>query len=202
MTRARIYAPSSLAAFAFVGRAAAQSGASSATTQQAADKTVSITALADPVSAEPVSWMPQATGWKVLAALVLLAVLWLLWRAARKWWRDRYRRDALAELRQLEANWQRDPANAVPVLVALPALIKRCALSAWPREKVAGCSGAAWASFLESHAGHALHGAQALNPLVRELQYQDEAHLARVSADDVRMLIDASREWIVGHVSA
>jgi len=163
---------------------------------------VSIARLADPVLPEPVAWLPQTLGWQILAGLLVLGVLWLVWRAARRWWRNRYRRDALAEWRQLEARWQREPDNAAAVLTALPVLVKRCALSAWPREQVASLSGAAWAQFLEVHAGHATHGAQALAPLVREMQYQDQQQLARVPAHDVRVLLDASRQWIEGHVSA
>jgi hypothetical protein len=165
-------------------------------------ESVSIAKMIDPVLPQPVSWLPQALGWQILAGLIALGLLWLLARALRRWWRNRYRRDALAELRQLEAAWQRDPDNPVPVLTALPVLIKRCALAAWPRTQVARLNGPAWADFLEQHAGHGLHGAQALNPLVREIQYHDRAQLARTPADDVRMLLDASREWIEGHVSA
>ena len=171
-------------------------------TQTVSPDLISIARLADPVLPQPISWMPQALGWQILAGLVALALLWLLFRALRRWWRNRYRREALAELRQLEAQWQRDSDNPVPVLVALPVLIKRCALSAWPRTQVAGLNGVAWASFLEAHAGHGLHGAQALSPLVREMQYHDEAQLARIPPDDVRVLLDASREWITSHVSA
>ena len=87
------------------------------------------------------------------------------------------------------------------MLAALPALVKRCALAAWPREQVASQSGAEWAQFLLAHAGHALHGAQALAPLVRDIQYHDQRALKRVSPNDVRVLIEASRQWIQGHVS-
>ncbi|MBS0450383.1 MAG: DUF4381 domain-containing protein [Proteobacteria bacterium] len=167
----------------------------------ASDAIPSLSQLADVVLPPPVSWRPQTVGWEVLGVLLAVLALWLAWRGARRWWRNRYRREALAELRRLESSWQADPATGPQLLEALPALVKRCALAAWPRELVASQSGAEWAQFLLANAGHATHGAQALAPLVREIQYHDPQALARVSPNDVRVLIDASRQWIQGHVS-
>jgi len=161
----------------------------------------SLSQLADVVLPPPVSWRPQTVGWEVLGGVLAVLAVWLLWRGVRWWFRNRYRRDALAELRRLELRWQADPDSGPAVLSALPVLIKRCALAAWPREQVAGRSGADWAKFLQDHAGHATHGAQALAPLVRDIQYHDTQSLARVSAHDVHVLIEASRQWIHGHVS-
>ena len=168
---------------------------------EASAPTPSLSQLADVVQPPPVSWMPQTLGWEVLGALLAVLALWLAWRGARRWWRNRYRREALAELRRLELRWQADSSTGPQVLAALPALVKRCALAAWPREQVASRSGADWAQFLQTNAGHALHGAQALAPLVRDIQYHDTAALKRVSPHDVRVLIEASRQWIQGHVS-
>ena len=188
---------------AWPGLVLAQAGAAApAGAPGGSGQNVSIARLADPVLPAPVSWMPQTLGWQIVAGLLLLALAWLLWRFARRWVRNRYRREALAEWRQLEAAWQRQPDKTSSVLVALPVLIKRCALSAWPRAQVAALNGQGWVDFLEAHAGHATHGARALAPLVRQLQYQRVDELAQVPADDVRVLLDASRQWIEGHVSA
>lgn len=162
----------------------------------------SLTELADLVQPPPVSWRPQTVGWEMLGVLLAALALWLAWRGIRRWLRNRYRREALAELKQLERRWQAAPDTGPVVLAALPALIKRCALAAWPREQVASRSGEAWAQFLLSHAGHAIHGAQALAPLVREIEYRDPRRLQSVSATDVQVLIEATRQWIQGHVSA
>lgn len=165
------------------------------------DARPSLTQLADVVQPPPVSWRPQTVGWEVLGVVLVVIALYLAWRGIRWWFRNRYRRDALAELRALELRWQAEPDTGPAVLAALPALIKRCALAAWPRDQVAGSSGEQWAQFLVRNAGHARHGAQALAPLVREIQYHDTQALARVSPHDVQVLIEASRQWIQGHVS-
>lgn len=163
--------------------------------------TPSLSQLADVVQPAPVSWAPQTVGWEVLGAVLAVLVLWLAWRGVRRWWRNRYRRDALAELRRLELRWQADASIGPQVLAALPVLLKRCALAAWPRDQVASRSGAEWAQFILANAGHARHGAEALAPLVRDIQYHDAAALKRVSQHDVTVLIEASRQWIQGHVS-
>lgn len=161
----------------------------------------SLAQLADVAQPPPPPWTPQTVGWEVLAVLLAGVALWLASRALRRYWRNRYRRDALAELKRLELQWKKDE-RGTPVLVALPVLLKRCALAAWPRAQVAGLNGEAWARFIVAHAGHATHGAQALAPLVRELEYRDREALARVSAHDVEVLLEASRQWVQGHVSA
>ena len=162
----------------------------------------SIAQLADVALPPPVPWTPQTVGWEVLGVLAALLALYAIWRLLRRYRRNRYRREALAELKRIEAQWTGEPQTNAAALVALPELVKRCALAAWPREAVAGLSGARWADFVVAHAGHATHGAQALAPLLRELQYRDAQALLRVSPHDVEVLLVASRQWIEGHVPA
>jgi hypothetical protein len=155
------------------------------------------------VQPSPVSWMPQTVGWEVLGAVLLVAALALAWRGWRRWQRNRYRRDALAELKRLQAQWPSDDAQQrARVLAQLAALIKRCSLSAWPREQVASLSGPRWADFVLAHGGHGGHGAQALAPLLRDMQYHDAAALARISRSDGQVLLTAAGQWIEGHVPA
>ena len=84
----------------------------------------------------PVSYAPETAGWWILLAALLLAALLLAWRWRRSWTANRYRREALAELAALEAG----PGGAA----LLPELVKRTALAAAPREKVAALSGEKW----------------------------------------------------------
>jgi hypothetical protein len=98
--------------------------------------------LVEPPEPAPVAMTPQTWGWAVLAALLALAVAWLGWRAWRHWRANAYRRAALAEL----AAAGDDPATIAEIL-------RRTALAAWPRERVASLTGHDWLAFLDATGG-------------------------------------------------
>jgi hypothetical protein len=83
----------------------------------------------------PPAWTPQTIGWYVLFGIVALLLLWFAIHTARRWLANRYRREAAREL-----------VLATPDQFS--ALLKRTALAAWPREKVASLNGDAWLRFL------------------------------------------------------
>lgn len=99
--------------------------------------------LLDPAP-EPaeVSMMPQTVGWVWLgvALLVLIAYLIRRWRAYRR--ANAYRGAALAAV----AKAGDDPAKIAEIL-------RRCALSAYPRQQVAGMVGTDWLRFLDQTGG-------------------------------------------------
>jgi hypothetical protein len=72
----------------------------------------------------PVSYTPQTWGWWVLLAVLVGAVLLVGARRYWQWRRDRYRREALVRLAELQSS--DDQLNA---LRELPELLKRVALS-------------------------------------------------------------------------
>lgn len=100
----------------------------------------------------PVSNWPPAPGWFILAALLLIAVVALTWWLFRRWWDNRYRREAMRELESLRAGFGAgsDPAG---FLTDYSALLKRAALSHYPRGAVAHLTGEAWVEFLDKSAG-------------------------------------------------
>ncbi|MEJ2404555.1 MAG: DUF4381 domain-containing protein [Candidatus Thiodiazotropha sp.] len=100
---------------------------------------------------DPVSWWPPAPGWWLLAVLVLatlVVISLLLWR--------RYRnraalREALIELERLDHQQAAtDPAGFAR---KLSRLLRRYALTRFPRNKVAGLTGNDWLGFLDAHGG-------------------------------------------------
>lgn len=98
--------------------------------------------------APPGAW-PPAPGWwlAVLLALALVALIAHLVRRITA--KLRRRRRALAELTRV------DPQAPTPVLTAeVSAILKRVALTRWPRTEVAALTGAEWIAFLDRHAGH------------------------------------------------
>ena len=82
-------------------------------------------------------WTPQTVGWYVVFAIIGLLLMWCVVHLIHRWNANRYRREALRELTLAPAD-------------GISALLKRAALSAWPREKVAPLSGDAWLSFLST----------------------------------------------------
>jgi len=129
----------------------------------------------------PVAWTPQTIGWYVLFAIISLALVWIAIHSIRKWFTNRYRREALRELAPLPAD-------------QFSALLKRTALTAWPREKIASLSGEAWLSFLNATARSSLFH-QAPGNSIEEVALRPAA----LSPNDEQELRRLTAEWIRRH---
>lgn len=92
----------------------------------------------------PVGYWPQTVAWKVLAALVVLFLLRWAYRAWLKWQRNKYRRLAIKEIRDLQNHSQLEP-----LIEALPRILKATALHSFPRSTVAKLTGRAWLQALD-----------------------------------------------------
>ena len=157
-------------------------------------------ALSDPLTAlrdwhlpGSVSWWPPAPGWWLIAVLVLGACLFGL----SYWWRRR-QRDAAARLaldELLTLRRQLDRGVDGPVFTAaVSVLLRRLALTRYPRERVAGLSGASWLSFLDATGGGEgfTRGA---GLVLGELPYRDP-DAQPVSTQDLTALADLAERWI------
>jgi hypothetical protein len=129
----------------------------------------------------PPAWIPQTIGWYVLFAIAVILILWFVIHATRSWFANRYRREALREL-----------ATASPD--QLSALLKRTALAAWPREKVASLSGNAWLKFLGETAATQSFQSRPGN-LIEEFALRE----IPASPQDEQTLKTIATEWIRRH---
>lgn len=173
--------------------AAASAASATGPTPQARE---SLAHLADVVAPPPVPWVPQTIGWAVLAALMAIGLVWGTWRAIVRWRRNRYRREALRELQALSERVAEATARD-DALRAVPPLLKRCALAAWPREHTAALSGAAWTTFLAAHARGGLD--PALQRLLDDAEYHPRGSLQSVDAAKARAIVAAASTWVRHH---
>lgn len=144
---------------------------------------------------EPVSWWPPAPGWWLLAGLALAVLLSML-----VWWRRRRRegaaeRAALDELGALRAQLGRGLDDQA-VAAAVSVLLRRLALRRFPRERVAGLSGASWAAFLDETGGGGgfSHGP---GRLLGDLPYRAPGTRSGPAPNpDLGALADLAERWI------
>jgi hypothetical protein len=127
------------------------------------------------------SWMPRTIGWYLLFALLLVLIAWAAWRIVLAWRKNAYRRGAVRELDHLE-------------LSRLPALLKRAALAAWPRSKVASLSCESWITFLQTGDAPSAITEEVGRQLI-ELDYKS----AKLTREEEARLRRAARHWIRSH---
>lgn len=152
--------------------------------------------LVDIAVPAPVSWFPQTWGWWLLAGVLFVALLALGIRLVRRFAANRYRREALSACATLEASLDNEDKRAA-ALADLAVLLKRTALSGWPRAEVASLSRGAWIAFLRAHRGSAAVD-EPMERLLDDTEYQP-GPLASVSAPDARACARAVRDWIGSH---
>jgi hypothetical protein len=159
----------------------------------------SLERLHDIIVPAPVPWWPPATGWWWLVGFGFAVLSALLLRSFARWQHNRYRREALARLKELEEPLA-DPAQRAAAMAEISALLKRAALTAYPREEVAGLTGAAWSSYLDRKTesssfsegpGVILHDAVC-----------DPSTSASLDESTIREVLAAVRSWIRHHPSA
>ena len=152
--------------------------------------------LNDIVLPPGIGWWPLAPGWYTLAVILLAVLAWFSYRSLQRWLRNRYRREALQNLALLEQGLQ-DPEQRNASLRQLPALLKRAALSAYPRSEVASLSGKAWHDFLNSRVKNTLFDESTLITLDKVAYSSGD--LSNVDAQAAASLFEASKGWLKNH---
>jgi hypothetical protein len=139
------------------------------------------------VMPEPVSRMPEGSGWWVLLAWLAMVVTISVRALIDRRRRNRYRREAMARLEQIATSAGDDPSAAAAQIAVL---LKQAALAAYPRADVASLYGEDWARFLNESASN--------DPLVEEASMRLATASYRPDADG-RELVSPARRWIRIH---
>ena len=146
---------------------------------------------------DAVSWWPTAPGWKALAIIIIILLLFKCVRWMKHWWRNRYRREALRQLMQVQHHAGKQLQEVVAVL---PYYLKVTALQAYPRQDVASLSGDNWLVFLDQqYSGAAFSEGVGRKLLAVAYLPQEQWQL---SEKDSEVLISMSRSWISKHREA
>lgn len=152
--------------------------------------------LKDIALPDPVSWIPHTWGWALLGAILLGGLLTGLVLQVRRYRADAYRREALKMLADAELRL-RDPQTREQAIHEVAAILKRTALAAWPREKVANLCGEAWVDFLDEHGGD--DTGHALERLLNDFEYHDAATLGGLPPSAADEIARAAGKWIERH---
>ncbi len=158
----------------------------------------SLDRLHDFVAPPPVPWWPPAPGWYYVLALLLGLALVATVRGFIRWQRNRYRREALAEFARQEKRLH-DPAQRVAALAALSELLKRTALTAYPRGEVASLTGGAWFDFLDTTGDTTAFRASVGGKLAAAAY--DPITVLDMGDSEAALLAASVRDWIRHHQS-
>lgn len=145
--------------------------------------------FAEIVSPAAINWLPQTAGWAWLGAALALLLLRACWKGLRRWYRDRYRREAIARLQQLAQSSQPEGW-----LIELNKLLKLTAMAAFSRERVARLSGEEWIDFLERQCRSPV-----FSPELRELLAVGTYRNIPVATEQRQQIVAACLNWIRLH---
>jgi hypothetical protein len=141
---------------------------------------------------EQVSWWPPAIGWWLLLAIMLLAIFAFRFGHRRRK-RNAWRRTALDALQQLRGQYQSDSLAPQRIVSELSVLMRRVAISRFPREEAAQLSGEAWLEFLDRNRRE---GVAFKTELGRLLVVAPYAQQTSITADEMNKLFALCENWI------
>ncbi len=130
-----------------------------------------------------VSGWPPAPGWWLLLA-VLTMVTMAVWAVRRL----RLRKQAMAELQRIEQSFA-EHGDSQRLASECSVLLRRAALSRFPRHEVAGLTGDAWLAFLNQHGKTALFDGETAATLLH-------APYEKNFAGNPQALLHACRDWL------
>lgn len=133
---------------------------------------------------QAVAYFPQTPGWWLVAAWLLTLSVYAGWRGYLRWRDNAYRRQALRELQEIVA--QDESSRSAEIAT----LLKRTALAAYPRDRVASLAGHDWVEFLRDTAAQDA-GVVAAADSIASAAYRPDG--------DSTAIAQGARRWIELH---
>jgi len=161
------------------------------------DDAYSLDRLQDIVVPEPVPWWPPAPFWY---CFIVLATAWIVYaaiRAADRWTRNAYRRQALRELAAIQDAASHDGPGAKH-LCTVSEILKRTAMVSFKREQVASLAGEDWLRFLSDTCDQVDFMKQ---PSRRLGTVSFDPKPADTAGEDLETIVRDARTWIAEHRS-
>jgi hypothetical protein len=134
-----------------------------------------------------IGYWPLAIGWIILIVVGLLISSGGIYLFVRRWISHRAKREMLTLLDQLQYQYSYEK-NASVTARELSVLLKRAALSQYPREEVAGLQSEGWLLFLDK-TGKTTVFSQGIGRMLVTAPYQDQADYS------VPELFEIIRSW-------
>lgn len=136
---------------------------------------------------------PPAPGWWLLAVLIITAIVVVLYLWLQHRRRNRYRRQAVAELKAT----QRDAQHTAEDLQQLNQLLKRTLLASPSAPPAAGLTGTRWLRFLDA-SGDTTEFTSGPGQLLAVHPYA-ERELTDAERQQIPQLVSAVKRWILTH---
>lgn len=141
-----------------------------------------------------------APGWWILAMLALGLLAYGAYLAHLKWQRQRYRKAGVEALKENLAAFEQHQ-QPDKFLINFSTILKRVALSNYPREAVASLTGEAWVDFLDKTAGESSFS-MGVGQILIDGPYQQPGDTPQGSnklSSDIQALHRLGIKWIRGH---
>ncbi|BBP04410.1 hypothetical protein TPL01_21110 [Sulfuriferula plumbiphila] len=139
-----------------------------------------------------ISWWPPALGWWLLAAAILLIAL-ALYGLHRHRRRNHWRRFALSELSRLRELHETQQSAPCALVSELSILLRRVAVSRFPRAEVAALNGDAWLAFLDHSLGEGAAFQSHAGRLLTTVPYRPDA---AIDPGSLRALLALGERWL------
>ena len=143
---------------------------------------------------DPVSFWPPQPGWYVVIAILLVLLIWGIYKAVKKYQNDAYRRMGVEQLESLKTAAV-DKEN----FVRLNNLLKAASIHAYSRDEVASLSGIQWSQFLSNSCRNNPFN-EDQGELIARGSY-DESLLENTDKEKWQMLVISSQKWMKTHRS-